>query len=199
MSARRIRKALTALLMVVAMATPSAFLCRTITKKRFRKTFRMPEQVRYNSGLRVSPIIDHQKGHPEKIDPQVSDGHTHDIFRRAKECEDWLRDHLTEHEHEKPADQGNHEAGVKGFVDFVTVSGADKAGQHDIGSDGQTAEEGHNHVDHRRIGADGCHCQISDNCCVRGIKQLLQDAGQADRDRDRAELAEDNFPVVFHL
>lgn len=106
----------------------------------------------------ASEVIDHQKGHPEKIDPQVSDGHTHDIFRRAKECEDWLRDHLTENEHEKPADQGDHEAGVKGFVDFVTVSGADEAGQHDIGSDGQTAEEGHNHVDHRRIGADGCHC-----------------------------------------
>ena len=106
----------------------------------------------------ASEVIDHQKGHPEKIDPQVRDGHAHDIFGGAEECEDRLRSHLAEYEHEESADQCDHEAGVKGVVDLVTVSGADEAGQHDVGTDGQTAEEGHNHVDHRRIGSDGCHC-----------------------------------------
>ena len=125
-------------------------------------------------------VVDHEKRHAQKIDPQIEPGHMEDITRSPHEGQQPGRDHFPRRQQKEAADEGHGKDCVDSLRDPPSVPLADQRCDQNIRPDGKTDKKADQKIDQRGIAAHRRHgiagIEFPDDRQIGRRKKLLQNA-----------------------
>ena len=147
-------------------------------------------------------VVQHDEGHAGKVDTKIQGGQGHDVCGSGDQLQDQYGEDLTDDGQYNTADQGQNDGGMGRVVGLLVISASQIPGNHSVGSDGETDEHIHHHIDQGTVGADGGQGfwtgKAANYSHICRIKELLQHTGAGQGDGNLQNFGSDASLEQIH-